>query len=76
MVSAASPANSGEELVAYGVGLGQTEPSQSDGQAPTQPAVTRTSFAIDFNYRVNALATKPLGPSFSGTPTFAYPKPL
>ena len=76
MVSAANPAKSGEELVAYAVGLGQTTPAQSDGVAASEPAPTQYTFAIDFNYRPNALATKPLGPSFIGTPTRVYPTPL
>lgn len=76
MVNAASPAQSGEELVAYAVGLGQTSPAQSDGLAPSTPAPTLYTFGIDFNYRPNALATKPLGPTFFGLPGPIYPMPV
>ena len=62
MVSVASPAKPGEELVAYALGLGQTNPLLTDGQAPLEPVPTANTFLIDFNYRANALATKPLGP--------------
>ena len=76
MVTAASPAQSGEELVAYAVGLGKTGLPQTDGVAPTAPASTQYAFAIDYNYRPNTFATKPLGPSFFGTPTRIYPMPV
>jgi len=66
LVSATNPAKSGEELVAYATGLGQTNPPLTGGQASTTGVPTLTVFAIDFNYRPNALATKPLGPSLSG----------
>ncbi len=61
-VSATNPAHSGEELVAYAVGLGQTIEPQSTGQALNISAPTSTLYGVDFNYRSNALATKPLGP--------------
>jgi uncharacterized protein (TIGR03437 family) len=61
-VSAANPAQSGEELVAYAVGLGQTIEPQSTGQALNISAPTSTLYGVDFNYRSNALATKPPGP--------------
>jgi uncharacterized protein (TIGR03437 family) len=63
MVSAASPAKAGEQLVAYALGLGPTNPPLTDGQAPSQAVPTATTFAMDFNYRANALATKPPAPT-------------
>jgi uncharacterized protein (TIGR03437 family) len=65
-VSMSSPAMAGEELVAYATGLGQTNPALTTGQpAPaSNPAVS--TFYTDFNYRANALATRPL-------PTAAVP---
>jgi uncharacterized protein (TIGR03437 family) len=66
IVSATNPAKSGEEVVAYATGLGQTNPALTIGQAATTVFPTLTVFAIDFNYRPNALATKPLGPNLSG----------
>jgi uncharacterized protein (TIGR03437 family) len=59
MVSNIRPARAGEELVAYATGLGQTNPSLTTGQAAAQSSPTVTAFAIDFNYRANALATQP-----------------
>jgi len=68
LVSAANPARSGEELSAYATGLGQTDPPQTTGQPAASAASTLTTFAIDFNCRPNALATKPAGPSLLGVP--------
>jgi uncharacterized protein (TIGR03437 family) len=65
LVSAANPARAGEELSAYTTGLGQTNPPQTTGQPALTAASTLTTFAIDFNYRPNALATKPAGPSLT-----------
>ena len=68
LVSAANPTAGGEVLIAYATGLGQTNPPQTTGQPAATAAPTLTTFAIDFNYRPNALATKPTGPSLSGVP--------
>jgi uncharacterized protein (TIGR03437 family) len=74
LVSAANPAAGGELLIAYATGLGQTNPPQTTGQTATTAASTLTTFAIDFNYRPNALATKPAGPSLiGGSPPYATP---
>ncbi len=59
MVSNILPAKVGEELVAYATGLGQTNPALTTGQPAAQSSPTATVFGIDFNYRVNALATEP-----------------
>jgi uncharacterized protein (TIGR03437 family) len=58
-VSAILPATAGEELVAYATGLGETKPALTTGQLAAQSNPTVTTFGIDFNYRANALATKP-----------------
>lgn len=58
-VSVQHPAKSGEELVAYAVGLGQTNPPLTTGQPVTKAAASAIAFTMDFNYRSNALATKP-----------------
>jgi len=58
MVSAASPAVGGEALVAYAVGLGLTNPRVPTGQ-PAFAAPTTELYSLDFNFRPNALPTKP-----------------
>jgi len=65
-VSAILPAMPGEELVAYATGLGETNPALTTGQPAAQSSPTFTIFGIDFNYRANALATKP---GAAGVPT-------
>jgi uncharacterized protein (TIGR03437 family) len=81
MVTATSPANPGEMLTAWTTGLGATIPPATTGQASTKPLPTAKTLGIDFNYTVNALATKPrppfvpapiLAPAYSGlAPGFA-----
>ena len=58
LVSAASPANAGEALTAWVYGLGQTTPAATTGQ-PAKAVPAAETFNLDFNYQVNALATKP-----------------
>jgi uncharacterized protein (TIGR03437 family) len=41
------------------VGLGQTSPPLETGKIVKSPAPTVTTFTMDFNYRPNALATRP-----------------
>ena len=60
LVSASTPANIGEEVVAWASGLGVANPPALD---------------LDFNYRVNALATKPFGNRPLPAPVFAGPAP-
>ena len=45
---------------AWVVGLGQTNPSASTGQPAKTGAPTAETLNLDFNYSVNALATKPV----------------
>ena len=59
-VSAASPTQAGEELIAYAVGLGRTNPPLQTGKLVTAAASTETTYGLDFNYHPNALASKPL----------------
>ncbi len=69
-VSATIPATPGEEVVAYATGLGETIPALTTGQIAAHSIPTVRTFGIDFNYRANALATKPLtnaiAPLFTG----------
>jgi uncharacterized protein (TIGR03437 family) len=58
-VSSLIPAVVGEELVAYATGLGQTNPALTTGQPTAASSPTVTAYNLDFNYRPNALATKP-----------------
>jgi uncharacterized protein (TIGR03437 family) len=59
-LSERSSARAGEVVVAYAVGLGQTNPPLQTGKLVTAVARTLTIYGLDFNYRANALATKPL----------------
>jgi uncharacterized protein (TIGR03437 family) len=68
-VSINSPAVAGEELVAYATGLGQTNPPVTTGQPASGSNPTVATFNLDFNYRPNALGTRPV-PSAS-VPLFA-----
>jgi uncharacterized protein (TIGR03437 family) len=70
-VTPASPAQSAEELIAYAVGLGLTNPAVPTGKAATAATPTSETFALDFNFRPNALATKPIPPS--AIPAFLRP---
>lgn len=59
LVSASAPANFGETLTAWVFGLGQTNPPASTGERAKMSPAAQT-FNLDFNYAVNALATKPV----------------
>lgn len=79
LVSNTNPATVGEELVAYAVGLGATNPVAPAGHAATQPTPTVQMFDLDFNFHPNALPaqptarpTSPLVPLFTGL-TPGYP---
>jgi uncharacterized protein (TIGR03437 family) len=61
-VTLGSPAQGGEEVVAYAVGLGLTTPAVPTGQAANTATPTYETFTLDFNFRPNALATKPMPP--------------
>jgi len=70
-VSVTSPAKAGEELVAYAIGLGQTNPASVTGQLVTKSVPTVTTFTLDHNFHPNALPSRPLPagpqPVFAGT---------
>jgi uncharacterized protein (TIGR03437 family) len=73
LVTPGSPAQAGEEVVAYAVGLGLTTPAVKTGQAATAATPTYETFYLDFNFRPNSLATRPILPAgFGPTP----PTPL
>jgi hypothetical protein len=59
LVMATNPARAGEELVAYAVGLGRTSPPTETGKVVKSSAPTVTTLGLDFNYRRNALPTRP-----------------
>jgi uncharacterized protein (TIGR03437 family) len=69
-VSATNAAQVGEELVAYAVGLGQTNPPLETGKLVSAAAPALTTFGLDFNYHPNALPSKPLpsapAPAYAG----------
>jgi uncharacterized protein (TIGR03437 family) len=70
LVTASKPANPGEELTAWTTGLGATNPPATTGHVSTKPLPTAQTLGINFNYTVNALATKPR-PAFVPAPTLA-----
>jgi len=75
LVSSASPATEGEELVAYAVGLGATNPAVSTGQPAAKPVPTVETFQLDFNFHPDALASKPF-PSNVVPANYKPPVPL
>jgi uncharacterized protein (TIGR03437 family) len=78
LVTAGSPAQGSEELVAYAVGLGLTTPAVPTGQTAATPTPTDETFVLDFNFRPNALATQPTLPDVESccAPTPVLPAPL
>jgi uncharacterized protein (TIGR03437 family) len=76
LVTAASPAQTGEEVVAYAAGLGITVPAVGTGEAATTATPTYETFLLDFNFRPNALATEPLQPTTPGLPPAGSNVPL
>ena len=73
LVSAASPAQGNESLVAYAVGLGLTAPSIPPGQAATTATPTYETYSLDFNFRPNSLATQPIQPTGALPPILPRP---
>ncbi len=72
LVTAANPAKAGEELLALAVGLGRTSPASETGKVVRTSAPTITRFAMDFNYRPNALGTRPPPVDTPGVATPVY----
>ncbi len=69
LVNASSPAQGNEELVAYAVGLGATNPAVPTGKAASSGAVTTEGFELAFNWLPNALAAKPIPLPLGALPT-------
>ncbi len=68
LVSAASPAKAGEEVVIYALGLGATKLAAPTGQATPSPApTTQTQFQLNFDYQPNAAPSR--GVIGSGLPS-------
>jgi uncharacterized protein (TIGR03437 family) len=76
LVTSQSPAHGDEELVAYAVGLGLTNPVVPTGQATAAAAPTQERFLMDFNYRANALPTQPFSPPLGVAALTSYAVPL
>jgi uncharacterized protein (TIGR03437 family) len=72
MVTPESPAQGGEEVVAYAAGLGLTTPAVETGRAAMAATPASETFYLDFNFRPNSLATKPIQPAGFG-PTLPIP---
>lgn len=78
LVTQESPAQGGEQIVAYAVGLGLTTPAVKTGQAAATATPTYEKFMLDFNFRPNALATQPVLPCFcpASAPNCPLPCPV
>lgn len=61
LVSFSSPAKAGEEVVAYALGLGNTNPVLAAGQPAPSAAPTSITFTMQYNYLPNALPIRPSG---------------
>jgi uncharacterized protein (TIGR03437 family) len=80
LVSNVNPAAAGEQLVAYAVGLGATNPGVATGEPATQPTPTAATFRLGFNFQADAPPSMPqfsqanpaLTPLFTGL-TPGYP---
>jgi hypothetical protein len=60
LVTADSPAQAGEEIVIWALGLGPTTPTPKTGQASPTPAATLSSFLyLQFDFRTNATPSRP-----------------
>jgi len=74
LVSTSKPAQPGEELVMYAVGLGATDPPAKTGAAsPAPPVPTAQTFSLNFDFSQNAAPAPPImSPFFSApAPVFA-----
>ena len=59
LVSADEPAQTGEQLTAWAVGLGYTDPPAVTGQISLQARLVTARLDIDYSFRANALPVKP-----------------
>lgn len=71
LVSSGSPASVGEGLAICALGLGQTSPEATTGNIAAM-APTVEAFNLNFNYTIDALATKP----YTGDPDMVPLHPL
>src|SRR5579864_4524229 len=55
LVSANQPAQAGEQLTAWAVGLGNTDPPSVTGQPSSKPLPVAARIEIDFSFRANSL---------------------
>jgi uncharacterized protein (TIGR03437 family) len=69
LVSASQPAQSGEQLTAWAIGLGDTDPPSVTGQPSLEPLPVAARIEIDFSFRANAL---PVKPQSSANPVAVY----
>lgn len=79
LVSAVKPAEAGEEVAMYAVGLGApTVPVDTGGKTPSEAPATAASFLLNFDYRVNAppLSRVEIPPSCSDLPDCPIVHPL
>jgi len=60
LVTAAHPAQPGEVITAYAVGLGITDPPLQTGKPALQAARTQSPILIDVNYHANAQPSRPV----------------
>lgn len=66
LVTAASPAQIGEEIVIYALGLGATSPAGQTGQAAPSPASVAQNLAgVEYNYALNAPPSKGIPAPFA-----------
>jgi len=74
LVTTSSPATVGEELVAYAVGLGATNPPVPTGQPAAQPTPTAETFTLAFNSpsATGVALARAVAPLFTGL-TPGYP---
>jgi uncharacterized protein (TIGR03437 family) len=75
LVTALSPAKSGEEVVIYGFGLGGTVPDVETGAATpaTASTVAVRNFMVQFDFYPNAAPSVPYISPGTGRPTFIDP---
>jgi uncharacterized protein (TIGR03437 family) len=59
LVSADKPSQAGEQLTAWAVGLGYTEPPAVTGQLVPQARQVTAGLAVDYSFRANALPVRP-----------------
>jgi hypothetical protein len=77
LITSDSPAKSGETVVIYAFGLGQTKPAVKTGDLTpmTAPRLGSTTVAVQFDFRPNAMPSNPfVNPNVSGIPGSIVPE--